>query len=117
MKKIYYIVLFFLFLKLNIVFAAPPIHCDWLPWCKASWNNWSIIEKVSSNIITDFIQYIAVFAVTSLMISWIMYMLSGWEEEKTKRAKTWIIWSLVGVFLSISSYYIISSIANININL
>jgi hypothetical protein len=51
------------------------------------------------------------------MISGVMYMVSWGEEEKTKKAKSWIIWSLVGVFLSISSYYIISTIANINIKI
>jgi hypothetical protein len=119
-KNIFY-TLFALF-SVNIlnIYAgnSPTINCWGLPWC---WDNWynddKIVEKISANIITEMIKYIAVLAVIALMISWIMYMISGWEEEKVKKAKTWIIWSLVGVLLSISSYYIVSSIINININI
>lgn len=115
-KKIFYIILAILSTKLN-AFAvnSPDINCEWLPGCNTQDDK--IIEKISANIITEMIKYIAVLAVIALMISWIMYMLSGWEEEKTKKAKTWITWSLVGVFLSISSYYIVSVIANLNITL
>ena len=49
------------------------------------------------------------------MISGIMYMLSWGQEEKIKKAKTWIIWSLVWVLLSISSWYIINIINNLYI--
>ena len=106
-------------LSINIsnIFASPEINCAGLPWCDADWNNEDIIEKISVNIITEMIKYISVLAVIALMISWIMYMLSGWEEEKTKKAKTWIIWSLVGVFLSVASYYIVTTIVQININI
>ena len=111
-KKIFYTALAISSMKIN-AFAAnsPDIKCEGLPGCNTD------IEKISANIITEMIKYIAVLAVLALMISWIMYMLSGWEEEKTKKAKTWIIWSLVGVFLSISSYYIVSVISKININI
>ena len=119
-KKIFYILLAIFSINFSTIFAwnSPKINCEWLPWCGSNWNNDDkIIEKVSANIITEMIKYIAVLAVIALMISWIMYMLSGWEEEKVKKAKTWIIWSLVGVLLSISSYYIVSMIANINTNI
>jgi len=37
-------------------------------------------------------------------------MFSDGEEEKTKKAKSWILWSLTAVVLSISSYYIVTTI-------
>jgi len=43
-----------------------------------------------------------------------MYLISGGEEEKVKKAKTWIIWSLVGVFLSISAWGIIGILNEIS---
>jgi succinate dehydrogenase/fumarate reductase cytochrome b subunit len=63
------------------------------------------------------IKYVAVLAVIALMISGVMYMFSDWEEEKTKKAKSWILWSLTAVVLSISSYYIVTTIAWIQIGL
>lgn len=108
-----------IFSNLLVVSAnTPTINCTGLPWCWKKWNNdVNVIEKVWANIISEMIKYVAVLAVITLMISWIMYMLSGWEEEKTKKAKSWIIWSLVWVVLSISSFYLISTIAEIKINL
>jgi hypothetical protein len=60
------------------------------------------------------IQYVAIFAVIGLMISGVMYLFSGWEEEKVARAKRWITWSLVWVVVSLSAWFIISTLGNIS---
>lgn len=93
---------------------APDIKCGWLPWCLTNDKN-NAVFNFTSKLISNLINYVAVFAVLALIISWIMYILSGWDEEKTKTAKNWIIWSLVWVFLSISAWSIISIINNFNI--
>ena len=116
MKKI--TTIFFLSLiSFSSSFAAgPDIKCGWLPWCEDSWHEeWAINAII--HLIGEFIQYVAVFAVIVLMISGIMYLVSGWEEEKVKKAKTWIMWSLIGVVLSISAWTIINIINNITIRL
>jgi hypothetical protein len=41
------------------------------------------------------IKYTSVIAVIALMIAGIMYLISGGEEEKIKKAKRWIIWALI----------------------
>lgn len=102
---------------------APAINCVWLPWCEDAEKNkptpanldrknW---QKWIWNIISELIKYVSVVAVISLMFSWVLYMTSGWEEEKTKKAKNWIIWSLVWVFLSISAWWIINMLNAIKI--
>ena len=88
---------------------APKIWCDGLPWCRSS-GNWSPTTFLVSLIDTT-IQIVSVFA---LVISWIMYMISAWDEEKANRAKRWIVWSLVWVFLSGSAWWIIILLNNIN---
>ncbi len=50
-----------------------------------------------------------------MMLSGFMYLLSGGDEEKVKKAKMWITWSLIGVLLSVSSWYIINIINNFRI--
>ena len=121
------IISFFTFVWINNAFAEsklPLVNCFWLPGCydknmdkpwKASIekNHW--IDKVS-NLIWKLIQYVAVFAVIALIISGIMYLISWGEEEKVKKAKTWIIWSLVWVILSVSAWGIINMLNNILIN-
>jgi hypothetical protein len=119
-KKLFYSIIAIMSSNILLVSAAtpPPINCEWLPWCSSNWDTTeNNIEIVTSNIISEMIKYVAVLAVIALMLSWIMYMISWWEEEKTKKAKSWIIWSLVAVLLSISSLYIVSTIAKININI
>jgi len=101
--------------NLSMVLAKwPEILDTWLPG-SGWWDK--VIEKVASNIIAEMIKYVAVLAVLALMISGVMYMFSDWEEEKTKKAKSWILWSLTAVVLSISSYYIVTTIAWIQIGL
>jgi hypothetical protein len=41
------------------------------------------------------IQYVPVVAVVALTLSGIMYILSGGDDEKVKKAKNWITWSLI----------------------
>ncbi len=82
------------------------------------WNNTvarDIVGKVWWNFISEMIQYVAVIAVISLMFSGIMYLTSGWVEEKVKKAKTWVIYSLVWVLLSISAWTIIKILNELTI--
>jgi hypothetical protein len=44
-----------------------------------------------------------------------MYLLSGWDDEKTKKAKYWIIYSLLWVIISVSAWGIINLINNLKI--
>lgn len=101
----------------------PSINWIWLPWYQGNDiltpAEWDISTNNSLewiwNIVWELIKYISVVAVISVMLSWIMYMISWGEEEKIKKAKNWIIWSLVWVFLSISAWWIINIINAITI--
>lgn len=120
-KKIILILVFSfftIFLNLDISYwsSVPEVNCIWLPGCVDNdmknpgtpniSNN--IVAKFTVNLIWEFIQIVAVVAVFALIFSWVMYLISAWEEEKANKAKKWIIWSLVWVFLSISAWGIIS---------
>lgn len=104
--------------------SSPPlVNCYWLPGCydknianpgKPSIAKNHGIDKIS-NLIWNLIQYVAVFAVIALMLSGIMYLVSWWDEEKVKKAKSWIIWSLVWVILSVTAWWIISMLNNLSI--
>lgn len=100
--------------------GRPEINCAGLPGCD-SWD----IEKVSTSsnkaisvigrLIGEMIKYTAVLAVVALMIAGIMYLVSGGEEERVKKAKKWIIWSLIGVLVSVSAWFIVNVINNLSI--
>ncbi len=104
---------------------APSVNCIWLPWCeetdKLTPDSPNLENKNSLkwiwNIVSELIKYVAVVAVLSVMISWVLYMTSWGEEEKIKKAKNWIIWSLVWVLLSISAWWIIEMLNAIKITL
>lgn len=113
--------LIFLFVWLSsylVSFAAntPKIECTWLPWCGGD-STQNVSVSLIWKIVSELIKYVAVVAVIALMGAWVMYILSAWEEEKTKKAKKWIIWSLVAVFISISWYFLINAINNASITL
>jgi len=114
--KIYIIILLFITNIFTANAASDPL---WLNWHGLPWDNKAasdIVGKVWWGFISEMIQYIAVIAVITLMISGIMYLLSGWQEEKVKKAKTWVISSLVGVFLSISAWTIIKILNQLSVN-
>ncbi len=117
MKIYLYITYLLIVIQVNNVFAKTPGIIDSveknLPW--AGIGSGDIAAEIGWNLISLLIGYVAVIAVISLMISWIMYLISGWEEEKVKKAKNWIIWSLVWVLISISAIWIIEIINNITI--
>lgn len=113
-KKILLTLLTFL-ITINTSFANwPNITCIWLPWCSSEGGEDSL--EWISDIIALAIQYVAVIAVIALVISWVMFMLSSWDEEKVKKAKKWIIWSLVWVLLSISAWWIVNMLNEIQVN-
>ena len=100
---------------------APLVNCYWLPGCvdkqidrpspaSVKHNLWA--KKINA-LIWNLINYVAVFAVIALILSGIMYLISWGEEEKVKKAKTWITWSLVWVILSVSAWGIINMLNNI----
>lgn len=95
--------------------SAPWVVCEWLPGCGSSvW--WKSFFWFLGNLISSWIKYTAVIAVISLMIAWIMYLTSGWEEEHVKKAKKWITWSLVWVLISTSAWAIINLANSFKIN-
>jgi len=117
MKTIKYLVLA---LVLNIGlfqlgFAVPDVECWGLPGCSTAAVTGSGVYGIIGNVITLLIKYVAVIAVIAVMIGWVMYLLSSWDEEKTKKAKSLIIWALVGVFISISAWSLINIINNFRI--
>lgn len=126
-KIIIWILMFIVFMSnlfAEITYSAmPKVNCAGLPWCNSddimstSWDSLDeeIWKNFISNIIWEFIKLVAVFAVFALIFSWVMYLLSSWDEEKANKAKKWIIWSLVWVFLSISAWGIINFLNNVNI--
>lgn len=92
---------------------APSIVWGGLPGSWASGDK--VITKYIPSLIATFIKYIAVIAVISTMISWLMYLTSAWKEDTTKKAKSWIIYSLAWVLLSVSAWFIINLINTVSI--
>ena len=111
MKNFLIIIFSFLLYYHNVFAWAPSKVCSNLPWCN---DTWTPLETISSFIWT-IIWYIAVVAVLAVMISGGYYLISMWEDEKIKKAKTWIIWASVWVVFSVSAWFIINAINNLNI--
>jgi hypothetical protein len=118
-KRYIWIFVILFFSIINFVYWTdwPPINCEWLPWCE-NWEEvvtWKVWLNFIANAISEFISFIAVIAVFAVIFSWVMYLLSAWDEEKTKKAKNWIIYSLVWVLLSISAWGIVNLLNNLKI--
>lgn len=108
---------------------TPWVVCTWLPGCKEkSWFNldvkWSGQGKTADaeafqflwNVIAEWIKYAAVVAVISLMISWVMFVVSAGDEDKITKSRKWITWSLVGVLLTVSAWSLVNLVNSFKIN-
>lgn len=114
MKKIILIVLLFILFSWDLVqAAAPAINWAGLPW--ASWWDNAVIDTYIPRWIATLIKYTSVLAVLSVTISWIMYNMSFWQEDKAKKAKAWVTYSLIWVLISTSAYAIISIVNSISL--
>lgn len=121
MKYIYCIISIIFYSLVSVqAFAAtnaPTINCYGLPGCNdEKWlpSDPNVKENSFTEAIAETIAflmpYVAVLAVLAIMISGVMYLLSAGDEDKVNRAKKWIIWSLVWVLLSLSSWYIVATL-------
>jgi len=114
-KYILFLISFYFVFITNIYASGPGVVCDWLPGCSNSVTGKSFFGFIW-NLISTWIKYVAVIAVISLVLSGMMYILSGGEEEKVKKAKSWITWSLIWVLLSTSAWAIINMLNAFRIN-
>jgi FtsH-binding integral membrane protein len=100
---------------MQLWFAAPDVECGNLPGCSDAGVSWTSLYEILWNVIALLIKYVAVIAVIAVMFGGIMYLISSWDEEKIKKAKSIIIWALVWVFISISAWSLINIINNFRI--
>ena len=109
MKKTLYIILWILFTFTQVLGSGLTIVCNWLPWCEedsALWTKTSIsgdsFFTFFWKIISEWIKYVAVISIFSLMFAWVLYITSAWKDEKFDQAKRWITYSIIWVIISIS---------------
>ncbi|MDD2487318.1 MAG: hypothetical protein PHS92_03040 [Candidatus Gracilibacteria bacterium] len=67
-------------------------------------------------IIKELIKYVGIFAIIAMMIGGIMYISSLGVEDKIKKAKNIVIYSIVGVLVSILSYALVDIVNNLTLN-
>lgn len=115
MKKIFFAFSLLLINLSTAVAAWPTVVCTGLPGCSSGVTGKSFFGFLW-NLISSGIKYVAVIAVIALVIAGMMYITSGWEEEQVKKAKKWITWALVWVFLSTSAWAIINLVNSFRIN-
>ena len=95
-----------------------------LPWF---WTNktilWWIVTASTANPhwfltkwIAEAIMFVWLLAIISLIIWWLMYITSLWDDAKAKKAKNIIIYSIAWVIVSMAAFAIIEMVNNINIS-
>ncbi len=108
---------------------TPWVVCTWLPGCPKKtdfvvdvtwwWKNNAGNQEAFNflwNVIAEWIKYAAVVAVISLMISWVMFVVSAGDEDKITKSRKWITWSLVGVLLTVSAWSLVNLVNSFKIN-
>lgn len=129
MKKI--IILSFLILSFIFTFDSFAGNCAFSSWSSLTDNlngcEWNITKVVTNSsaykiedwfkdIIYDWVKNISVllsiFAAGAIVYGWFMMVISGWEEEKIKKGKDIVKWSIIWFIWLISAGAIISIVIN-----
>lgn len=134
MKKISLILLtllmsFGFFYSVSAAAQNPWVICTGLPGCPQTTEftpdiKWAAQDDARNakafqflwNVIAEGIKYAAVAAVISLMISWVMFVVSAWDEDKITKSRKWITWSLVWVLLTVSAWSLVNLVNSFKIN-
>lgn len=79
---------------------------------KASTSNshWVIVKWIA-----EWIKYVWLLAVISLIIGWFMYITSLWDDSKAKKAKNIIIYSIAWVIVAMAAYAVIDIVNNLKL--
>jgi len=136
MKYTLFFITFFIFLftfSLNI--------CNWsnslfdnsneeIPYCNDDWECWVIQwieavkdieavenEKKASQYIQDIVKYIlsflALVATLIIIYAWFTVLISVWDEEKTKKSKQMIIYSIIWLVIIFMAWPIINFVIDV----
>lgn len=122
-EKIKYIILLIISLLLPVITFANTSTLDfknefWLP----GFYEWDGIIKTENPIkflfviIKEVTKYVAILAIIATMIGWLMFLFSAWSDEKVKKAKNVIIYSIIWVLVSIASFTLVDIINNLTLN-
>lgn len=63
---------------------------------------------------SGYLQIVLAIAIFMIVIAGAMYLLSDGNEEMVGKAKTTVLWTILGVVAAILSYVLVAFIANIN---
>ena len=132
LKKIILILSFVLisFYSVDLWFSADCSY-DWvwkvtdaIEWCLwnwktnlvETWNNLEVADwfkKVLINWTKKISTFLALWAIFAIAFWSLKMVLSGWEEEKIKKAKDIIKWAIIGLLWVVSAGLLIATVVNI----
>jgi hypothetical protein len=125
------LLIFFSLIWTNIALENCDYNAEWwitqsLTKCIEDWNFWWVIPEWNSdlwkwdwvsNLITKWVENISkilfVIAIWALIYASYLLVLSGWEEEKIKKAKDIIKWTLLWFIWLISAWLIVMLIVKL----
>ncbi|EKD66826.1 MAG: hypothetical protein ACD_49C00009G0051 [uncultured bacterium (gcode 4)] len=122
-KNIKYILLFIIGSLLPVITFANTSNLDFKNefWLPGFYEGDGIIKtenpiKFLFVIIKEVTKYVAILAIIATMIGWLMFLFSAWSDEKVKKAKNVIIYSIIWVLVSIASFTLVDIINNLTLN-
>lgn len=82
----------------------------WLVKASTSNSHWIIVKWIA-----EWIKYVWLLAVISLIIGWFMYITTLWDDSKAKKAKNIIIYSIAWVIVAMAAYSVIDIVNNLKL--
>jgi type IV secretory pathway VirB2 component (pilin) len=71
------------------------------------------ISNLIVSIINWFLSFLSALAVLMIVVSGIMYLTSGGDQQRIDTAKKWLVYSIVGLVIALLSFVIVYSVSTI----
>lgn len=98
------------------VFGLPlMVGAQWDPATGASSADLSTdgAETVLQNILNTILALLALLAVLGFVISGVMFITAGGNDDRLKSAKAWLLYSIVGIVVALIGYIVVGFISGI----
>lgn len=86
---------------------------------KGSENGEAIVfvrDQFAPGLTSGYLQIVLAVGIFMLVVAGAMYMLSDGNDEMVGKAKTTVMWTILGIIAAILSYVLVSFVANLDFN-
>ncbi len=70
-------------------------------------DQWTTLDVMIMNLIAWILTFLGIIAVIIFIVAWFMIMTAGWDDDKVKKGKTWMINAIIWIVVIFIAHSIV----------